>query len=170
MKMKRIFLLTVLVGLFGSIIFGQTKDKTPNKKSEKTKMEKQFIKPADVFPGKGYSHAISVSGGRTIYVAGQIALNQKGELVGKDDIRAQTQQVFENIRAVLAASDANFADVVKISYYIKNFNPSFLPAIREVRDSFLPKDQPPPTSTLIGVETLFRDDVLIEIECVAVVK
>lgn len=148
----------------------QTVSSKPGKKPEKSKLKKGYVKPPDVFPPTGYSHAIAVSGGRTIYVAGQIALNEKGELVGRGDVRTQTVQVFENIKRVLAASGATFADVVKISYYVKNFDPKVLPAIREVRDSFLPKNQPPPASTLVGVQNLFRDDILIEIECVAVVN
>lgn len=167
--MKQAIILLTIFGISGGLVYGQTSKPKADKKTGKNKTAKQFIKPADVFPGKGYSHAISVSSGRTIYVAGQIALNQKGELVGKDDLQAQTQQVFENIRAVLAASGATFADVVKLNYYVKNFKPEALPAIREVRDAFLAKDQPPPTSTLVGVETLFRDDVLIEIDCIAVI-
>ena len=159
-----------ITGLLTLSVFGQAAETKRSKKSKKSKVEKQFIAPADVFPAKGYSHGIAVRGGRTIYVAGQIALNKQGELVGKDDVRAQTEQVFENIKAVLAASGATFADVVKINYYVKNLKPELLPAIREVRDRFLPKDQPPPASTLAGVESLFRDDILIEIECVAVVE
>lgn len=151
-------------------INAQTAAPKPDKKPRKAKLKKKYIKPPDVYPSTGYSHGVSVSGGRTIYVAGQIALNEKGELVGRGDVRAQTGQVFENIKRVLAASGATFADVVKISYYVKNFTPSVLPAIREVRDGFLPKDQPPPASTLIGVQSLFRDDILIEIECIAVVN
>ncbi len=163
-----IFLLTV--GLFVSSVSGQTSDAKSNKKEKKSKMEKQFIKPPDVFPGNGYSHAISVKGGRTIYISGQVAFNSKGELVGKNDFKAQIQKVFENIEAVLKASNATFADVVKFNFYIKNYKPDLLPVIRDVRDKFLPKDQPPPTSTLIGVESLFLEDVLVEIECIAVVN
>ena len=168
MKIQKLLHLMTLVLMFGTVIFAQTNDGKSNKKSKKIKMEKQFIKPPDILPGNGYSHAISVRGGTTIYISGQVALNSKGELVGKDDIKAQTRQIFENIQAILKASNATFADVVKFNYYVKNFNPTVLPAIREVRDGFLPKDQPPPTSALVGVESLFRDDVLIEIECVAV--
>lgn len=168
--MKNLLMVVFLTVCALATINAQTVSSKPDKKAKKTKPKKEYIKPPDVFPGNGYSHAVSVSGGRTIYVAGQIALNEKGELVGNGDIRAQTQQVFENIKRVLAASGATFDDVVKISYYVKNFNPSVLPAIRGVRDSFLSKDQPPPASTLVGVQSLFRDDILIEIECIAVVK
>lgn len=165
--MRKIILM-LLFSVIVPSVFGQTADTKSNSKTKKSKVEKQFIKPTDVFAGNGYSHGISVSGGRTIYISGQVAFNAKGELVGKGDVKAQTQQVFENIEAVLRASNATFADVVKFNYYVKNLKPLLLPMIREVRDSFLPKNQPPPTSALIGVESLFREDVLIEIECIAV--
>ena len=104
-----------------------------------------------------------------IFISGQVALNANGELVGAGDLKAQTIQAFENLKAVLAASGATFGDVVKFGYFVKNYDPAKVAAIRSVRDSYLPKGQPPPASTLVGVQSLFRDDVLIEIEAVAVV-
>jgi len=133
-------------------------------------IEKQFINPDGVSRSPGYSQAVSTVGGKTIFVSGQVALNSKGELVGPGDLKVQTTQAFENMKMVLATAGATFADVVKLSYFVRNYDPSRVPVIRTVRDQYLPKGQPPPASTLVGVQSLFRDDVLIEIEAIAVVQ
>jgi reactive intermediate/imine deaminase len=160
-------LMFLLILAVPSIVFSQTDNKVKREKTKK--MDKKFINPKDLPVSPAYSQAVSVTGGQTIYISGQIPLNSKGELVGKGDLRAQTQQVFENMKIVLAASGASFSDVVKISYFIKNFKSSDLGIIREVRSQYLPKESPLPASSLIGVESLFRDDVLIEVEAIAVV-
>jgi enamine deaminase RidA (YjgF/YER057c/UK114 family) len=154
-----LFLIAVLV----PAALGQGKIKNP-------RTEKQFINPDGLVKSPSYSHAVSVTGGRMIFISGQVSLNEKGELVGGNDLGAQTRRVFENMKVVLAAAGATFSDVVKLTYYVKNYNPEKVTAIREARSQYFPKDKPPPASTLVGVETLFRDDVLIEIEAIAVVQ
>ena len=77
---------------------------------------KTKLAPPEVFqPPFPYSLGIAAQGKRTIYVAGQVALNAKGELVGKDDPEAQARQVFTNMKAVLAVAGANMDNVVKIT-------------------------------------------------------
>ena len=159
--MKRTALLVIWLFVLPTAMFSQSKSK---------ELEKQFINPDGVSKSAGYSQAVSTVGGKTIFVSGQVALNSKGELVGPGDLKAQTAQAFENMKMILASAGATFADVVKFSYFVKNYDPSKIPIIRAVRDQYLPKSQPPPASTLVGVQSLFRDDVLIEIEAVAVVQ
>jgi enamine deaminase RidA (YjgF/YER057c/UK114 family) len=132
-------------------------------------MEKRFVNPPGVAASPAYTHAVSVSGGRTIFVSGQVSLDEKGNLVGSNDLRAQTKQVFENLNRTLAASGARFEDVVKVTYYVVGYRPEQLPAIREVRSEYLSRTHPP-ASTLVGVESLFMDGVLIEVEAIAVVR
>ncbi len=133
-------------------------------------MEKRYINPkSGVSLSPAYSHAAEVSGGKMIFVSGQVALDEKGEIVGKGDIRAQTTKVFENMKLVLAAAGAGFDDIVKLTYYIVAYKPEMLAPIREVRSQYLSKTTPP-ASTLIGVEALFLDGVMIEVDAVAVVK
>ena len=117
---------------------------------------------------RGYSHVVSTSGGRTIYVAGQIAMDKDGKVVGVGDLRAQTTQVFENVKAALAAAGATLSDVVKQNTYIVNLNAEALPVIREVRGQYFPAENPP-ASTLVGVTALAFADLLIEVEVIAVV-
>lgn len=116
---------------------------------------------------RGYSHVVAASG-RMIFVAGQIALDKDGNLVGAGDLRAQTTQVLGNVKAALAAAGATFADVVKQNTYVVGLSPDKLPIIREVRSQFFPAENPP-ASTLVGVTALAMEGLLIEVEVVAVV-
>jgi len=132
-------------------------------------VKKEFLNPKGVFSSPAFSQVATVTGGgKTIFVSGQVALDEKGELVGKGDIRAQTRKVFENMKLALASAGAGFDDVVKLTYYIVGYRPELLGPIREVRSEYLSKTNPP-SSTLIGVEKLFLDDVLIEVDAIAVV-
>ena len=131
-------------------------------------MEKQFINPPAVAASPAYTHVVTASGNKTVYISGQVALDANGSLVGRGDLRAQTKQVFENLKRALAAAGAGFEDIVKVTYYIVGYRPEQLPAIREVRSEYLPRSNPP-ASTLVGVEALFMDDVLIEVEAIAVI-
>jgi len=114
----------------------------------------------------GYSHVVEVRGGRTLYIAGQIALDDGGNLVGKGDLGAQVEQVFKNLEARLGEAGATFRDVVKLNYYLTDA--SDLQRLREIRNRYLDVEQPP-ASTLVVVKQLFREEFLVEIEAVAVV-
>ncbi len=133
-------------------------------------MKKEFLNPKGLFSSPAFSQVATVTAaGKTIFVSGQVALDEKGELVGRGDIRAQTRKVFENMKLALAAAGAGFDDVIKLTYYIVGYRPELLAPIREVRSEYLSKTQPP-SSTLIGVEKLFLDDVLIEVDAIAVLE
>jgi reactive intermediate/imine deaminase len=124
----------------------------------------RFINPRTLPKAPGYTHVVEVIKGRTIYISGQIALDRAGNIVGRGDFRAQTHQVFENIKAALEAVDATFKDVVKLNIYIVDI--SQIQTFREVRDQFVNKKNPP-ASALIEVRKLVRDEFLIEIEATA---
>ena len=114
-----------------------------------------------------YSQAVRVETGDAIWihVSGQIAIDLEGNLVGPGDVRAQTRQVFENLKAILAANGATFADVVKIGTYLTTLDD--LAGMREVRGEYLTAE--PPASTAVQVVALVVPDALIEIDLVAVV-
>lgn len=124
--------------------------------------------PPGILTPRGYTHVVSVAGGRTVYISGQISANAKGEVVGKGDIKAQTAQVFENLKVALGAAGAGAKDVVKITMFVVNLKPEDLPAIRGVRDAFFAGLEPP-ASTLVGVTALAGPDWLIEIEAIAAI-
>ena len=102
--------------------------------------------------------------GNAIYVSGQVAIDEAGEIVGKGDMKAQTRQVFENLETVLGSAGASLSDVVKITVFITDI--SRLMETHEVRAEVLP--DPPPASTAVEVKALAFPDLLIEIEAVAV--
>ena len=133
-------------------------------------MEKQFINPPTLAAPRGYTHAVTVTSGKMVFISGQVAFNVKGELVGKGDLRAQTQQVYENLKNALAAAGATTADVVKLNSYVVDFKPADLAAIREVRGQYFSNPEQMPASTLVGVQALAFEGLLIEVEAIAVVK
>jgi len=132
-------------------------------------MEKHYFNPANLHEPRGYTHAVAVEGGRTIFIAGQVAFDHGGNLVGPGDLRAQTAQALENLTAALAAAGATPADVVKLNTYVVNYKPADLPIIREARAQIFTGDKLP-ASTLIGVQALAFDGLLIEIEAITVIK
>ena len=124
--------------------------------------------PDTVAPPTGtYSQAVRVETGDAvwIYISGQIAIDVEGNLVRPGDMRAQTRHVFENLRAILEANGATFADVVKIGTYLTTLEN--LDAMREVRSEYLTAE--PPASTAVQVVALVVPDAMIEIDLVAVV-
>jgi len=121
-------------------------------------------------PTAGYSQVAEVRSGKLVYIAGQVALDKSGNLVGKEDFRAQVQQVFENLKSAVEASGGSFRDIVKLNFYCaESVDPVQMPAVREVRDKYV-NTANPPTSTFVVVKRLVRPEWMIEVEAVAVVK
>jgi reactive intermediate/imine deaminase len=125
-----------------------------------------FINPEAVHHPTGYTHIVEVTAGRPVYISGQVALDPTGALVGPGDIRAQARQVFDNLQAALQAVGAGFEHVVKLTYYL--VDATQLPVVREIRDQYV-NTQQPPASTAVEVQRLVRDDLLIEVEAIAVI-
>lgn len=121
--------------------------------------------PDGVAPGTGYTHVV-IGSGRLVAVSGQVALDARGEVVGAGDAGAQARQVFENLRRCLAAAGATFADVVKLGFFVTDV--SYLPAIRAARDEYLDTTRPP-ASTAVQVAALFRPELLVEVEALAII-
>ena len=115
-------------------------------------------------PISHYSNGVKV--GDTIYVSGQVALDGDGRLVGPGDVVAQTRQVLDNIRRVLAAGGATLDDVVKVTVYLANVDDR--PRVNEVRQAYFGANRP--ASTLVEVSRLALPGLLVEIEAVAVVS
>ncbi|MFH8369482.1 RidA family protein [Streptomyces sp. NPDC018031] len=120
--------------------------------------------PEGVVPGTGYTHVVTGTG-RLIAVSGQIALDGDGNLVGEGDPEAQARQVFENLRRCLAAAGVGFDEVIKLTYFVTDIG--YLPAVRRARDEFVDVKRPP-ASSAVQVAGLFRPDLLLEVEALAV--
>jgi reactive intermediate/imine deaminase len=114
-----------------------------------------------------YAHSVRVetADGTFIYVSGQIASDAEGNLVAPNDLTAQTVQVFENLKAILEAHGASFADVVKLQTYVTTLEG--LPGMREVRSRYLTSELP--ASTAVQVVALVVPDAVIEVDVVAVI-
>jgi 2-iminobutanoate/2-iminopropanoate deaminase len=124
-----------------------------------------FVNPPGLAKPSGYTHVVDVPAGRTLYVAGQVARDASGAVVGKGDMRAQSEQVFRNIQTALESRGATLADIVQLTAYVRDM--SQLAAYREVRERVL-GTSPRPASSLVGVAALASDDFLLEVDAVAV--
>jgi reactive intermediate/imine deaminase len=135
-------------------------------KKEK-KMEKVYLQPTNVpKPAGDYSQGLKVKGGTLVVISGQVAWDVQGNLVGKGDFRAQTRQVFENLKHMLASAGATFKEVVKLGIFLKNRED--FAAFREIRAQYLAPPYPP--TTLLVVKDLAREEWLLEVEAMAVVE
>src|ERR1700722_3270046 len=121
--------------------------------------------PEGVAAGRGYSHVVT-GRGRLVVVSGQIAQDERGELVGAGDPVAQGRQVFENLRRCLAEVGAGFGDVVKLTFFVLDVG--YLSAAREARDAVIDTAKPP-ASTAVQVTALAFPGSLLEVEALALV-
>lgn len=103
---------------------------------------------------------------RLVWVSGQLAIDDRDQLVGNGDIRVQTEQCLVNVQRCLERLGASMRDVVQVAVFVKDM--SDLQAIHEVRLRYF--SPPYPTSTLVGVSSLVHPDALIEINAVAAVR
>lgn len=126
---------------------------------------RQVVNPPSLPPPRGYSHVVIAPAGRRVSIAGQVAVDSLGRMVGKGDFRAQSVQVFENLGRALRSVGATFADVVSTDMYVTDL--SHLAILREVRARYLPAEGPP-ASTLVQVVALYRPELMIEISAEAV--
>ena len=124
------------------------------------------INPSELTQPTGYTHVVKSAPGTTIYISGQIAFDKNAKVVGVGDFRAQTVQVFENLKAALAASGATFADVVKVTTFVTDMKNA--PILREVRAGYFGPNSP--AGTLVQIAALVIPELMIEIEAVAVVS
>lgn len=128
----------------------------------------QLVNPSSVSTPKGYSHAAVIDLGtcKMIIIAGQVALDKAGNLVGPGNIGLQTDQVFRNIKSIVEELGGSMDNIVKLSFFTTDVTQ--LPAIREARDRYINTDARP-ASTLVQISRLFREDLLIEIEATAII-
>ena len=129
----------------------------------------KFRNPSSVAAPKGYSHTaiIDLGNSQMIVMSGQVAFDKQGNLVGKDNLAKQTEQVFLNIQNSISELRGTMDNVIKIGVYMVDV--SQVQIFRDIRNKFINLKNPP-TSTLVEVNKLFRDDILIEIEATAIIS
>lgn len=124
-------------------------------------MPRQAIPTPDLFNRPGYAQVVRA--GDLLIISGQVSQDADGELVAAGDAEGQVRQVFANLRRALAAADAGFEDVVKLTTFATDS--SVLAAVRKVREELL--EQPRPASTFLIVAGLADPEFLVEIEALA---
>lgn len=131
-------------------------------------MSNQRINPPGVYEALpfGFSHAALQTGTRTLHLAGQVAWDKDGAIVGPGDLAAQTRQALANLTLVLAAAGATPADVVRLRTYVVDHTPDKLGVVTPEVMAFYGEALPAP-NTFIGVAALALPDFLIEIEATA---
>jgi enamine deaminase RidA (YjgF/YER057c/UK114 family) len=150
MSLKASWLYAALVVASGSVLEAQTS-------------APQFINPPGLAKPTGFTHVVVSADRRTAYIAGQVARDSTGTVVGVGDFKAQAEKVFANLRLALASVGASFGDVMKTTTFITDVKN--VAALREVRERYLdPKH--PPANSLIPVPALVQPDLLLEIEAV----
>src|SRR5437667_12066818 len=125
----------------------------------------EYMNPPTLSAPTGYTHVVQVHRGRTVYIAGQVAFDKSGKVVGKHDFVAQATQVFENLKLALAAAGATFDNLVKVTTFVTDM--SHLQTLRTLRVKYYGENAP--ASTLVQVGKLANEELMIEIEAIAVV-
>ena len=124
----------------------------------------RYVNPSTLVKPNGYTHVVVAPDGRTAYIAGQVAYDSTGKLVGGSDFRAQAERVFQNLERALASVGGSLTDVVKTTTFVTDAKN--VPALRDIRLKHLSRSHPP-ANTLVVVSSLARPEFLLEIEAVA---
>lgn len=132
-------------------------------------MEKNFINPKALSEPSGFTQVVKVTNfDSLILISGQVALDNKRNVVGKGDIEKQLRQVFTNLKTALASAGASFKDVIKLNTYMLNIDEG-IDAYRKIRTEFC-GDEKNPVSTLVEVKRLASKEFLVEIEAIAAIQ
>lgn len=127
----------------------------------------KHLQPDGLFQSPAFSQVITTQGnGKTIYIGGQNAVDDQGELVGKGDFSQQTEQVMRNLQQALRAAGADFRHVVKLGIYMVQGQDALggFQVSQKFFGSF-----PPPTITVLFVAGLVHPDYLLEMDAIAFV-
>lgn len=127
----------------------------------------EFIKPNGLMKNATFSQVVVASGSKLIFTSGQVSVDEQGNLIGGNDLAAQTVRAMRNVELALAAAGASFADVVKTTTFVVGYRPEHRKIIAGAKEPFY-GGRTPPTSALIGVSALAQPEWLIEIEAIAV--
>lgn len=134
-------------------------------------MPKQYVNPSNLFQSQqyGFSQIVKVTGGTTVYFSGQVGWDENESLTGSGDLAAQTHGAFQSLKKAVEAAGGQMRDIVSLRIYIVNYKRETGGPISQGLLKFFPPDALPVT-TWIGVQSLARPELLIEIEAVAVLE
>lgn len=126
-------------------------------------MMKKVITPKNLHRPFGYAHAIQID--KTIYISGQIPLDQEMNVVGKNDIAAQTELAYENLKKVIEEAGGTMTNIVMLNIYCTDIE-AFDKETRHLRKKYFGNYYP--AVTAVEVKRLYRPDFMIEMEAIAV--
>lgn len=130
-------------------------------------MNKSYRNPPGSPTPKSYHHVVCSEGGRLIFLSGQVAFDSDRQIVGKDDVVSQTRQTMRNLKAAVETGGGDISDIVQITTHVVHYDPTQLDEITgTIAEFFQPECLP--TNTLVGVESLSTEGLLIEIGGIAV--
>jgi len=130
----------------------------------------QHINPRGLAEAHGYTHVVTAAAGTTIYIAGQGAYDENNQLVGAGDHYTQTKQAYRNLCLALKGAGATPANVVKSTIYVVGLTDAVLGDFaKATSEGWDGQPMPPTAATLVGVERLAYQDMLVEIDAIAVV-
>lgn len=127
--------------------------------------EVTYMNPGGIADPSPSGFTAVVKAGNTVYIAGMVAQDENGNVVGEGDAEAQTRQIWRNIGVAVAAAGGSLADIVKTTTYVTGIEHGA--AVRRVRGELFPEN--PPTSTLLVVSELANPAYVVEIESIAVI-
>lgn len=134
-------------------------------------MPREFINPSKL-PNwsQSFTQVVVTSGAaKTIYVSGQVSVDEHQNLIGEGDLAVQAMRAFQNLETALAAASAKPSDVVKLNIYIRDYQPEDTEVIGVAFRNVFPQ-QNLPASTWLGVQALAKEGFLIEVEAIAFVE
>ena len=131
-----------------------------------------LIEPQEL-PKVPFHRQVSIAtGSKLVFMAGQVAWDADGTLVGKGDLAAQVEQCYLNVGAALAAAGGSFDNVAKLTTFIADWSMDKMPLVGEDRARALETLGVAALlapGTLIGVAALYSPDLLVEVEAIAVI-
>lgn len=127
----------------------------------------QHLNPGTLSGIEGFTSAVRV--GSVVYVSGQVALNDQGQVVGPGDLLAQARQAFTNLAHVLQIAGATPEEVTKLTIYVVNLAPGQTELIRHAAPEFFP-ERNPPAGVVVGIQSLPKDGLLLAVDATAVVR
>lgn len=130
-------------------------------------MQKTIIRPKNFSPPAApyFSWGVKVKNATLLFISGVVALDPDGKILGEGDIEIQTKRTIENLKLILREGGATLQDIIKVTVYLTSIDQ--LEVVRKVQSEYFKEQQL--ASTLVVVKSLFRPEVLIEVEAVAAI-
>lgn len=133
-------------------------------------MKKQAINPKELFNSTqyGFSQIVVSQPGTMVFISGQVAWDENGEIIGKGDLKIQTEKAFQNLKTAIEAAGGSLENIVMLRLYIVNYQPRNGEIISEIlKENFGTAN--PPASTWLNVQGLANKDFMIEVEAQAII-